>query len=66
MNGSNSLHESDRQQLVLCPRCLRKLHYALGFDILRRYALLLSFYQGQGLTELASWTRRRLAELRTD
>ena len=34
MNGSNHLAESDRRPLHLCPVCLRKLQWSVGFDVL--------------------------------
>ena len=60
MNGSNSLGESDRQPLRLCPVCLRKLEWNRGFDPIRRYRGLLDFYEVHGLTEEAAWVRNRL------
>lgn len=33
MNGANNLEESDRDQLQLCPICLRKLQFMLDFDL---------------------------------
>jgi archaemetzincin len=40
MNGSNHLGESDRRSLHLCPVCLRKLQWSVGFDVLQRYHAL--------------------------
>jgi len=40
MNGSNHLQESDSRVMDLCPVCLRKLQYSLGFDIIERYTKL--------------------------
>jgi archaemetzincin len=40
MNGSNHLSESDRRPLHLCPVCLRKLQWSIGFDVLERYRAL--------------------------
>jgi archaemetzincin len=37
MNGSNHLAESDRRPLHLCPVCLRKLQWSIGFDVVARY-----------------------------
>lgn len=37
MNGSNHRKESDERPLWLCPICLRKLFWALDFDLLKRY-----------------------------
>jgi hypothetical protein len=32
MNGSSSLVEADQKPFALCPICLRKLSFYLGFD----------------------------------
>ena len=39
MNGSSSLVEADQKPFALCPVCLRKLSYYLGFqgDEIERY-----------------------------
>lgn len=63
MNGSNSLDELDRQFHELCPVCLRKLAWNIGFDPMDRYGKLRDFYRREGLTELASWIERRMAQL---
>jgi archaemetzincin len=63
MNGSNSVHESDTQPAEVCPVCLRKLHYAVGFDAEDRYRDLLEFYDAHQLTDEAAFIRRRLDHL---
>jgi archaemetzincin len=63
MNGSNSLDEMDRQVGMLCPTCLRKLQWNLGFDLRKRYERLRDFYRGVGLEELAAWMDRRLERI---
>ncbi len=63
MNGSNSLDELDGQFGELCPICLRKLAWNIGFDPIQRYTALASFYRKHGLTSLAGWMDRRLSEL---
>jgi archaemetzincin len=60
MNGTNHLAESDRRPLHLCPVDLRKLHWALGFDIVERYRRLLAFWTDAGVAEEAQWIERRL------
>eukprot|EP00062_Callorhinchus_milii_P004593 gi/632943134/ref/XP_007886790.1/ PREDICTED: archaemetzincin-2 [Callorhinchus milii] len=45
MQGSNHLEESDRRPIDLCPICLRKLHYAIHFDIKKRYKALLEWIE---------------------
>ena len=60
MNGSNSLAESDRRPLHLCPVDLRKLHWSLGFDVVDRYRCLLAFWRDVGVPTEARWIERRL------
>ena len=64
MNGSNSMSESDKKPLRLCPRCLKKLQWNRGFDVLARYEALLRFFKKHGLAEEATWTAARLARIR--
>lgn len=63
MNGSNSLDEMDRQVGMLCPTCLHKLQWNLGFDVRKRYERLRDFYRRVGLEELAAWMDRRLERI---
>jgi len=63
MNGSNSLPESDRRHIHLCPVCLKKLRWNRGFDAKKRYRELLAFYKKHGLKPEAEWTAKRLKEL---
>jgi archaemetzincin len=60
LNGSNHLQESDSRPLHLCPVCLRKLQYSIGFDVVARYRNLLHFYQKAGLDDEAKWVAKRL------
>ncbi len=64
MNGSNSLPEADSQPLRLCPRCLKKLQWNRGFDVLARYGALRSFYETHGLAPEAKWVEQRVARIR--
>lgn len=64
MNGSNSLAESDRRPIHLCPECLRKFRWNTGFDILKRYEGLRAFYAERGMKAEAEWVERRLRECR--
>lgn len=66
MNGSNSLEESDRRPLRLCPFCLKKLQWNRGFDIVKRYERLREFFEDQSLLQEAAWTSLRLKRLRSD
>jgi archaemetzincin len=64
MNGSNHLAESDRRPLHVCPVCLRKLHWSIGFDVLERYAALERTNRGAGFSDEADWLSRRIQALR--
>lgn len=63
MNGSNSLEESDRRPLRLCPICLKKLQWNRGLDTIRRYEELKTFYQKHHLKEEAAWITKRLEKI---
>jgi len=60
MNGGNSLQEMDLSPLHLCPICLQKLQWNLGFDIRKRYKKLRDFYEKQGMNDEAMWIQKRL------
>lgn len=60
LNGSNHLRESDSRPLHLCPVCLRKLQHSIGFDIVKRYEELGTFYKKYGFNEEAQWVVERL------
>lgn len=64
MNGSNSLDETDRAPLHLCPECLRKLAWNRGFDVAARFERLAAFLDARGLADEAAWHRARAAEVR--
>jgi archaemetzincin len=63
MNGSNSMAEADTQPSHLCPVCLRKLHYTIGFDPAAYYEGLAEFHERVGMSEEAAFARRRLARI---
>lgn len=63
MNGSNHLEESDARPMHLCPVCLRKLYYSIGFDVVDRYRRLQQFYQKVGLDEEVQWLQERLGKI---
>jgi archaemetzincin len=63
MNGSNHLLESDRRPLHLCPVCLRKLQFSIGFDVVKRYEELAKFAQQAGFADEADWLMRRVKEM---
>lgn len=60
LNGSNHLAESDSRPHHLCPVCLRKLHYGIGFDVVGRYRNLASFYKRVGFEKESRWLEGRL------
>jgi len=66
MNGSNSLDESDRRPLFLCPWDLHKLEHAIGIDVVARYEALRGFCDANGLSDEVRWLDRRLATVRGD
>jgi archaemetzincin len=60
MNGSNHLRESDSGPLFLCPACLRKLPFAIGFDAVDRHRRLLEFYRKAQFKKDTDWVSKRL------
>jgi archaemetzincin len=66
MNGSNHLAESDRRPLHLCPVCLRKLQWSIGFDVLERYNALEHATRADGFADEADWFSRRIRVQRSD
>jgi len=63
MSGSNSLEESDRRPLHLCPICLKKLQWNREFDTIKRYEGLREFLKNQDLKEEATWINLRLKRI---
>jgi len=64
MNGSNSLAESDRQPIHLCPDCLKKFRWNIGFDMIRRCESLREFYKTHDMAAEAAWVADRLDQCR--
>jgi archaemetzincin len=64
LNGANHLAESTAQPQHLCPVCLRKLHFSVGFVAVKRYEALASFYRQHGWLDEASWVDRQIAKSR--
>ena len=64
MNGSNHLVESDRRPLHLCPVCLRKLQWSIGFEVLKRYTELERVDRAAGFTDEVDWLSRRINTVR--
>lgn len=65
MNGSNHLAESDARPMHLCPVCLRKLQYSVGFDVVDRYEKLQQFYEKVNFNTEARWLGRRLQKIKS-
>ena len=65
MNGSNSLEESDRRPLRLCPLCLKKLQWNRKFDVIEQYEKLYTFFKDNGFKEEETWTADRLKKIKT-
>jgi archaemetzincin len=63
MNGSNHLGELDSRPLHLCPVCLRKLQWSVGFDAVMRDERLLSVVEEAGWTAERTWLSDRLIRL---
>jgi archaemetzincin len=55
MNGSNSLPESDRTPMALCPQCAPKIWWACRCDPVDRYVKLEAFCRKNGLKEQADF-----------
>lgn len=63
MNGSNSLAETDRQPLHLCPVCREKLRHAIGFTHAERYRGLARFYAEAGMPAEAAFVEGQIEVL---
>jgi archaemetzincin len=63
LNGSNHLKESDSRPIHLCPVCLPKLHYSIGFNVIERYHKLSQVYSKLGFESEARWVNRRLHKI---
>jgi hypothetical protein len=55
MNGSAMIAESDNRPVHLCPACLQKLQWHLGFDLSMRYRALSSAYAKMGWRDAAAF-----------
>lgn len=63
MCGSNSLEESDRHPLWLCPQCLAKISWGMKVSPIARYGRLAAYAKAQGLEEEARFFERSLRTL---
>jgi len=66
MNGSNYLAESDHRPLHLCPVCLRKLQWSIGFDVLERYSAMERVARADSFVDEADWLSHRIKTVRGD
>jgi archaemetzincin len=64
MNGSNSLQESDRRPLEVCPHCLAKLCHATRADPVARFKKLIYFCKSQGLKNEQEFYELSMKKLR--
>ena len=60
MCGCNSLGESDRRPIHLCPECLKKARWNIGFDVVVRYQGLKKFYEAHEMKDEAAWVEKRI------
>jgi len=63
MCGSNSLGESDRRPLALCPQCMAKVCWGTRTDPVSRYRKLAAFCKTAGLSTEAVFYEKSLAAL---
>ncbi|HOX36938.1 MAG TPA: archaemetzincin [Candidatus Brocadiia bacterium] len=63
VNGSISLDESDADPPFLCPDCLRKLQWNIGFDVIERYRGLREFWKKNEFKREAEWMEKRLTRI---
>ena len=60
MNGSNSLPEADTKPLWLCPECLQKFTWHLGYDVTERFQALRKFYVENGFKSEANFMSKSI------
>ena len=65
MNGSNSLPESDRTPLALCPECVAKIWWSCRCDPVERYTKLEAFCRENGMTEEADFYQKSRETIET-
>lgn len=63
MNGSETLEESDRQPLALCPECLAKICWATKTRPLDHLGRLADFCRRNGLAKEEAFYRKQMAAL---
>jgi len=60
MNGCNSLEESDRRPLSLCPECLAKVLWVTGTNPVARFEKLKEFYKNEGMEKELNYVKKAL------
>ncbi len=65
MCGSNSLEESDRRPMRLCPQCLPKVSYATNVNLIERFKKLQQLFTTYNLTEEATYCQKALELIQT-
>lgn len=65
MNGTGHLVEDFGAPSHLCGIDLRKLHFRLGFDVLRRYETLAGIWKDWGFASEAKWCQKQAERCRT-
>lgn len=63
MNGTAHLKEDFAAPSHWCGHCLRKLHFRLGFDVVKRYENILAVYKKMGMQREVEWIERRVETL---
>jgi archaemetzincin len=63
MCGSNSLTESDRRPVWLCPQCVCKVCWATGTNMVARYKALAKFCEANGFTREKQFYEKSAREL---
>lgn len=63
MNGANSLDEDDKMPLHLCPVCLEKVKWNVGFDELVREKDIEKVLSTAKIEEEAAWSKKRIERL---
>ena len=63
MNGTGHLVEDFAAPAHLCPVCLRKLQWRLGFRVRGRYSLLTDAFHTMGMTRESVWTRKQVDQI---
>ncbi len=58
LNGSNSLQESDKKPLIICPQCLEKLNFALNENSSDYFRRLMLFYNKYGFSKEAEFCEK--------